>query len=265
MAEVAEPAEARALPPEEPAYGQALRTRPGAAWSGAAGALLLLALAGLLAVLGRPRPRPSIPPGPTVELLLPEAPLPTPPPPPGPRGGASSPAPPVTVPVLSPGPLETLDAPPAPQALAANLQGPLLPSAPPAPGGAGEPGTGAGKGKGAGTGNGSGMAAGGQGILKLRSAARPHWSTRPLEAPKDGDRVEVRLLIGADGVPFKALPLSGRMVLYPAVLQAARKWRFEVPPAFASSAPFQVTVDFTYHLGGDSSSQVQELRPVKLR
>lgn len=46
---------------------------------------------------------------------------------------------------------------------------------------------------------------------------------------------------------------------------AAWKWRFDVPPGYASLAPFQVTVDFTYRLGGDSSSQVQELRPVELR
>ncbi|HET8714871.1 MAG TPA: hypothetical protein VFM16_03530 [Holophagaceae bacterium] len=267
MAEVAEAGEARALPPEEPAYGRALRTRPGAAWSGAAGALLLLALLGLLAALGRPRPRPRIPSGPMVLLLLPEAPLP--PPLTAPRGGAPSPAPQAPVPLISPGPLEppleTLDARPAPQALAASLQGPLLTSAPPVPHGAGSPGAGAGRGPGAGGGDGPGVGSAGRGILKLRSSARPHWSTRPLEAPKDGDRVEVRLLVGADGVPFKALPLSGRMVLYPAVLQAARKWRFDVPPGYASLAPFQVTVDFTYRLGGDSSSQVQELRPVELR
>ena len=103
-----------------------------------------------------------------------------------------------------------------------------------------------------------------RGILRHRKAARPRWGTRPLEAPKDGDRVEVRLLVNADGVPIRALPLSGRMVLYPAVLQAARKGRFDVPQAYANRAPFEVTVEFTYRLGVDESSQVQELRPVVL-
>lgn len=166
---------------------------------------------------------------------------------------------------MVPGPLQ-LKAPPAQDDLLSfPLEGPLTSALPTHPGGLGGTLVGTGQGPGEGWGDGSGQGTGGKGILKLLKAERPRWGIRPGDRPKNGDRVQVRLLVGTNGVPFRALPVSGRASLYPAVIRAGLKWRFTVPTGYERFAPFEVTVDFTYRTGDTSSSQVKELQPVEVR
>ncbi len=141
-------------------------------------------------------------------------------------------------------------------------------SLPVRPGGNGVPkGDGAGFGRGHGNGVGDGSGGGGSAKLQLVRSVTPDYPP----GTKDGESVTVQLLVGSDGTTLEAVPLTGRPELHAAVLKAAFGWQFRVPKAFASRAPFRVTVEFTYHRQqiqgprGNRYSEVQELTPVVIR
>ncbi|WLT32103.1 hypothetical protein [Geothrix sp. PMB-07] len=144
-------------------------------------------------------------------------------------------------------------------------------SLPVVPGGNGVPrgdGLGFGRGHGDGVGNGTGQ--GGRGILKLVKSVAPDYSHDPALSPIDGQRVKVCLQVGKDGVPFDARVVSaaGYEPSFPATLKVALAWRFQVPKGFASRAPFEVFVDFTYRQDQAKakrpgrSTQVSEVAPI---
>jgi len=58
-----------------------------------------------------------------------------------------------------------------------------------------------------------------------------------------GASPEPRRLIG-DGVPISATPISGPPELHAQVIKSALQWRFRVPDALKSQAPFAYTITF---------------------
>ncbi len=141
-------------------------------------------------------------------------------------------------------------------------------------GGNGVPrGDGAGFGRGHGDGVGDGSGQGDTALLKLIRSVLPDYSQSKEEAPLDGQLVKVRVRVGADGVPIEAMPVSGngRKGSLRAILRAAMQWRFEVPKGFASQAPFEVFVDFSYHkvpfVSPEASwlTKVSEVKPVVIQ
>lgn len=143
---------------------------------------------------------------------------------------------------------------------------PLDKSLPVQPGGNGAyKGDGKGFGRGHGDGVGGGLGGGGSNALTLLKSVQPDFKHIGKAGPREGELVKVELMINALGVPERAVPLSGRPILYPVVLQAALGWRFRVPPEYGHLAPFHVVIEFVYHRGPKSSRSVEELSPVILK
>lgn len=108
-------------------------------------------------------------------------------------------------------------------------------------------GNGLAKGTGRDMGAGGGLGGGGRPIpdFKLVPIHRePAWSRLPATDPDLTLPVRVRILIGADGVPFQAVAIAGPERLYQECVAAALRWRFEPLATHGLTSPYNLVLNF---------------------
>jgi hypothetical protein len=84
-------------------------------------------------------------------------------------------------------------------------------------------------------------------LIPIRQV-RPHHQLVMGEQPEAKVPVKVLILIGNDGVPFRARAMSGPPFLYADALEAAMQWRFEPLAPHGLKAPIASTLTFLLDL-----------------
>lgn len=72
----------------------------------------------------------------------------------------------------------------------------------------------------------------------------PAWSRLPATDPDLTLPVRVRILVGADGIPFQAVAIAGPQRLYQECVDAALRWRFEPLAPHGLTAPCDLVLIF---------------------